>query len=112
MATHPIPQGTCNFAINLPIPLRREAGRVAAMQGLALGRWLRELALREVSTAKLRGALDAAGQITLRLPAVALGLIGAAAVIAQMFAVDSDQVARRVVRRGRRRDEIELCTEV
>ena len=114
MSTHPIPPGTCNFAVNLPIPLRRDAGRVAFMHGEALGRWLRELIEREVSAERIRGAIDAAGQLSLRLPVVALGLIGVAAVMAQIFAVDSSMVARRVAGRrpGRRRDEVELCTEV
>lgn len=112
MPTRPLPAGTCNFPVNLPIPLRRDAGRVAYMHGEALGRWVRELIEREVVEAKVRGAIDAAGQMVLRLPVVVLGFIGVAAVITQMFSVDSDQVARRVTRRGRRRDEVELCTEV
>lgn len=113
MATHPIPRGSCNFPINLPVELRRDAGRLAYMHGEALGRWIREMLEREVSAAKLRGAIDTAGQLTLRLPAIALGLIGVAAVMAQIFAVDSDMVARRLAgrRTGRRRDEIQLVEE-
>jgi hypothetical protein len=111
MPTRPLPAGTVNFAVNLPVPLRRDAGRLAFMQGDALGRWVREMIEREVVAARLRGAIDAAGQMALRLPAVALGLLGVAAVMTQLFSVDSQQVARRVGRRGRRRDEIELVEE-
>lgn len=112
MSTHPIPHGTVNFPVNMPLALRLDAGRLAFMHDESLGRWVRELIRERVRVARDAGVLDQAGQLVLRLPSMALGAMGIAAVIAQMFSVGSDQVARRVARRGRRRDEVELFCEV
>lgn len=110
MSTHALPVGTVNFPVNLPADLRRDAGRLAAMHGKALGALIREMIESRVEAARRSGLIDTAGQLVARLGCVALAAIGIGAIMAQVFSGD-EMVARRVVRRVRRNDEVALTME-
>lgn len=77
MPTKPIPQGTCNFAVNMPHELRSDGGRLAAMDDESFGAWIRDLVREKVREAKLSGRLAQAGQLTMRLGAWVCFSVGA-----------------------------------
>lgn len=105
MATHAIPPGSVNFAVNMPQELRRAAGRLAAMEGRPLGAYIRELVAGRVAVARQAGrlAVDTARQLVLPL-GVAVVLLGVAAVTAA--SVLGENEPRRAPRTARRRDEV------
>jgi len=111
MSTHALPIGTVNFPVNLPIELRRDAGRVAAMHSKALGAMIREMIEQRVEAARRSGLIDTAGQLVARLGCVALAAVGVGALLVQILS-NEDVAARRIARRGRRNDEVALVTEV
>lgn len=105
MATKPLPPGTCNFPVNLPVDLRRDAGRLAYAADKSLGAWLREMVAQQVSDAYSKGRLvDRSAQRSLELGmsiafAAGLGFVAAAA-------LSGDSEPRTFRRPGRRRDNI------
>jgi hypothetical protein len=109
MATKAIPAGTANFSTNLPVELRREAGRLAYTEGRALGALIREHLADRVRIARKRGVLDAPGQLLLRFGCVALMAIGIGAVVAASVRGSDDTLLAR--RMNRRREEVCVAKE-
>lgn len=105
MPTRPLPPGTCNFPVNLPVDLRRDAGRLAYAADKSLGAWLREMVAVQVSDAYAKGHLiDRSAQRSLELGLCALFAAGVGFVAAAALSGDSEPRAFR--RPGRRRDNI------
>ena len=106
MATNPIPRGTCNFPVNLPLELRRDIGRLAFSDGKALGRWFREVAEAAVAEAYRTGRLiDRTAQRSLEIAGVFVVALGIGAVLGACVSGENDPRAFRRVSR-RRRDEV------
>lgn len=106
MSTRPIPAGTVNFPVNMPEDLRRDAGRLAFCAGESLGAWVREMIAAKVEAARRSGLLDTTGQLTIRLPVLALAAVGMGAVIAAVVAGTGDDLLARRMARRRGRDEV------
>lgn len=105
MPTNRLPIGTVNFPVNLPAELRAKAGRLAAMQGKALGAWLREMLEEQVQKASQVGAFaEQQGQRVLRFGVAVVFAAGAAAVIHSVIQPDTAIMARRQFRRVRREE--------
>lgn len=55
MPTRPLPPGTCNGSVNLPVPEWQQFSRLAFMSGESAGARLRRLIRGDLSAAKARG---------------------------------------------------------
>jgi len=109
MPTNPIPAGTVNFPVNMPVEMRREAGRVATMHDEALGRWVRELIEDAIVDERRQGHLDTAGQLLLRIPCVAIAALGLG--LALGAALCGQNELRRPARTARRHEVVEMVCE-
>lgn len=90
MATKPIPAGSVNFPVNMPKTIRQEVGRLAFIEGKALGAMIREMLSLRVEEARRAGRFSR--QVG-RAATIALGIV---ALAAASFSPTSSLIARRV----------------
>lgn len=100
MATKALPQGSCNFPVNMPREMRRQLGRLAFESDMSTGEYIRRL----IEPAVRNGIIFA--KASAKASIIAITITGFAAVCNYSLTPNQDlrRAPTRIVARGVRKE--------